>query len=258
MSTMSSLRNFAYAQARIQARYGQRPSEAAWRQLDGTGDFVLYLEHARASKLGPWVANFSASTKAHDIEARLRAGMCALIGEVAGWLPHAWGPAVRWTVHLTTLSALLHLSRGGEVQPWMRHDEGLAPLLAASSAASSSRFAGVPASIAQALAQGDWLLDAWLAEWRRLWPPVGERERRSLERLASMVRSHLRDFAHIAREHAWELRRTLEQKLSLLFRCIAFEPAAAFVYLALVALDLERLRAALVGRALYPQVRGAP
>ncbi|MEO6319668.1 MAG: hypothetical protein ABIR56_03325 [Polaromonas sp.] len=255
---MSSLRNFAYAQARIQARYGQRPSEAVWRQLSGAGDFVLYLEHARASKLRPWVASFSFSTEAHDMEARLRAAMRTLIGEVADWLPREWGPAVRWTVHLTTLSAVLHLSRGGEVHPWMRHDEGLAPLLAASPGASSSGFAGIPASIAQALAHGDWLLDAWLAEWRRLWPPMGERERRSLERLASVVRSHLWDFAHISREHAWEVRRTLEQKLSHLFRRIAFEPAAAFVYLALVALDLERLRAALVGRALYPHVRGVP
>ncbi len=254
---MSPHAGFAYAQARIQTRYGGRPSETAWRQLDGVSDFALYLERARATPLGPWVANLSPSTAVHEVESRLRAAMRALIDEVAGWLPREWRAAVRWAVHLVTLPIAQHLARGAEVDPWMRRDDSLAPLLAAASDGPGGRFACVPARRPPVPGQETWLLDAWLEEWRRLWPPMGEGERRSLERVAQGIGMHLRGFARVPPERAWEARRALQQTLQQQFRGAAFEPAAAFVYLALVALDLERLRAALVGRALYPPARGA-
>lgn len=255
---MSALGDFAYAQARMQARYGERTPELAWQQLEGVADFALYLEHARTTPLRRWVANLTPTTPVHELESRLRAGMRALIDEVAGWLPREWGPAVRWAVQLACLPVAQHLVRGAEVQPWMRSDDSLAAMLAAGpegAGGADGRLAGVPAHLLQASGQGGWLLDAWLEAWRALWPSMGRRERGSLEGVAQVMRAHLLGFARVPVERAWQARRALQQTLQLLFRRTAFEPAAAFIYLALVALDLERLRAALVGRALYPQLR---
>ena len=253
---MSAFVDFGYAQARIQARYGERPPELAWQQLDGAADFALYLEHARATPLRPWVANLSPSTPVHELESRLRAGLQALVEEVAGWLPRAWRPAARWAGLLAGLPVAQQLAGGAGVLPWMRSDDSLAPLLAARREGPGGRFAGLPTPLQRACGQDPtWLLDAWLESWRALWPPMGQGERRALEGLAQLLRSHLLGFARVPVADAWEARRALQRKLQQRFRRSAFEPTAVFVYLALVALDLERLRAALVGRALYPQQR---
>jgi hypothetical protein len=50
---------------------------------------------------------------------------------------------------------------------------------------------------------------------------------------------------------AWSLRRELRERLRLEFHRLPLEPLTAFAFLALVALDLERLRAALMERALF-------
>ena len=50
------------------------------------------------------------------------------------------------------------------------------------------------------------------------------------------------------------LDRTLQARLAPWLRRAAAEPAAAFVHLALCALDLERLRGELLRRALFPQI----
>jgi hypothetical protein len=50
----------------------------------------------------------------------------------------------------------------------------------------------------------------------------------------------------------------LRTRLAFVFRRYSFQPAAAFAHLALVALDLQILRGALVRRALVPeQVRAS-
>lgn len=251
---MSPLVEFAYAQARIQARHGARPSETDWQQLDGVADFALYLDQARGTPLAPWVANLGLATPVHELESRLRAALRALIEEVAGWLPRPWVPAARWTAQLLGLPLAQQLARGAEVQPWMRRDESLAPWLVASPAGPAGPLAGPSARLRLAARQGQaWLPDVWLEQWRGLWPPMGRAQREALEQLVQLMRPHLRGFAQLPAERAWEARRALQQRLQRLFRAAAFGPAAAFIYLALVALDLERLRAALVGRALYPQ-----
>jgi hypothetical protein len=55
-----------------------------------------------------------------------------------------------------------------------------------------------------------------------------------------------------------QLRDALRTRLAFMFRRYSFQPAAAFAHLALVALDLQILRGALVRRALVPeQVRAS-
>jgi hypothetical protein len=53
------------------------------------------------------------------------------------------------------------------------------------------------------------------------------------------------------------LRRALQARLSLLLRRATLEPAAAFIHLALSALELERLRGELLVRKLFMNAKVA-
>jgi hypothetical protein len=69
--------------------------------------------------------------------------------------------------------------------------------------------------------------------------------------LVATIVSHLERFKRVNVRDAWQERSALERELRRLFRKSALRPETAFCYLALVALDLERLRAALVRRVLW-------
>ncbi len=66
------------------------------------------------------------------------------------------------------------------------------------------------------------------------------------------IAAHLADFRNPATRDGETLRRALAARLTLLFRRAMLDPAAAFIYLALVAQDGERLRGELVRRAALP------
>jgi len=57
---------------------------------------------------------------------------------------------------------------------------------------------------------------------------------------------HQRQFLAAAPDRTWPLRRDLDHRLRHLFHVLLLQPAGLFAYLALVAVELERLRAALV------------
>jgi hypothetical protein len=98
---------------------------------------------------------------------------------------------------------------------------------------------------------------AWRAEWERRLPQSLAQGETSLSRLAVEVRKHGAAFAAAPPGPGWLLRRSLQARLSLLLRRTALEPAAAFIHVALCALDLERLRGELLGRALFAHRRPA-
>jgi hypothetical protein len=54
-----------------------------------------------------------------------------------------------------------------------------------------------------------------------------------------------------------EPRRALGSRLTHLYRRATLEPAVAFVFLALSALDMERLRGELLRRAIFPSIEMA-
>jgi len=57
-----------YAQARLQARHGQRVDEAAWRRIETMREFAPLLELARGTALRPWLVGIAADSTAHRIE----------------------------------------------------------------------------------------------------------------------------------------------------------------------------------------------
>jgi len=215
-----------YAQARIQARFGARPRPELWTALDAAPDLRAYLDAVRGTPLRAWTAGIEPGADLHRIDSALRARFEGHIGEVARWLPQEWRPAVLWLLRLFDLPAIQYMS-AGEAPEFVR---------------SRRKETG-------AARPGD-VRAAFVEEWARRWPARDAESSRGMGRILAAVSSHVERFARTEVRGAWRERAALERELRGLFRKSALRPDTAFCHLALVALDLERLRAALVLRAL--------
>lgn len=210
-----------YAQARLAARYGERPNEAAWRSIGVIRDLPALLDAARQGPFRRWVAGLAPDPDAHAIEAAMRASWRGLCDEVRSWMPAEWQPAVECACSLVDLPVVAYLARGEPPLAWMRDYPEPAP--------SADPDPGA-------------LLAAWRDEWNRRAPASARRD------------PILRELAHVLRSPS---RQKAAARLPLLYRRSVLEPSAAFVFLALSALDMERLRGELLRRALFPHLRMA-
>jgi len=250
---------FGYTQARIQARYGQLPAEPVWLQLASATAMGAYLEGARGTVLAPWVANLSGVSDVHDVEHSMRGTLAATIEEVARWMPEPWRLAMLWLLWIVYLPALRHLLEGGPVLRWMGEGHRLRPYLHPETVARRQPMVQAGAGpLVEAWELGRPLEAAWLEAWCGRWPPCGGRCAAPLTRLTEMLKAHARGFASLRPDQTWSSRQSLRQALRHFFRRHALQPAAAFSYLALVALDLEHLRAELTRRALFAPPEGSP
>jgi hypothetical protein len=174
-------------------------------------------------------------------------------------MPEDWQPAVRWFAVLVDLPTLQHLARDGAVLPWM-HDDPVYHELAEreSSGFGATPADGVLAPFAAGWSDPDRIGGLWLAEWRRRIPNAHRAETTLLYELVRAIGGHLAAFRDRTLRNGWPLRRALQARLSLLFRRAMLDPAAAFIFLALAALEVERLRGELLCRATFPGMPLAP
>ena len=242
-------RAFAYAQARLQARFGEQPGAGVWDSLQTLVELPALLEQIRLTSLRHWIVNISVSTPAHEMERLLRRRLRALVDEVANWLPAEWRAAVRWTEILPDLPALAHLLQGGEARSWMADETALQELARLEPALRAravlqSRFAPL-----LPFTDGETLGMRWLAEWRRRWPDGSKSERAALEQLVARTQAHVGQFAVDRSTSGWAARKHFQAEVTFLFRRRALTAAAAFAWLLLAALEVERVRAAIIERA---------
>lgn len=254
---MSGVKDFAYAQARLQARYGARPTPATWRRLEGIRDLAHLLQVAQRSELRPWVLQLTAHTSPHDLERQLREQLRGHILEMVRWYPPRWRAAIHWTARLIDLPALQHLLSEQLVWPWLEEDPTIRPFaLASREGRLEDRLqASDCASLLNGWREGEPLLETWLGRWRELWPAMSSNHRRPLESLIRLLREHLAALADIRSEQqsSEAARAALEEQLSRWFRRDILQPVTAFLHLALIARDLERLRGILLTRKLFPE-----
>jgi hypothetical protein len=248
---MSTTSKFAYLQARLQARHGERNDEAAWRRLQGATDFANYLQLAQQSALRPWVMSLHAGQDSSEIEQMLRRQFREHVDEVALWVPAAWRPAVRWVRRLPDLPALRHLLAGEPAPAWLRDDPGLRAFASEHIAIRQDAMLQSDCLVlAQAWQSGTPLWQAWLRHWQDLWP-ADTRERRGMEVLGRLLREELHEHQH-GTPGQWQDRlETLRAHLVSAFRRYSFLPATAFLHLALTSLELSRLRGDLLVRKLF-------
>lgn len=249
---MSAPAAFGYVQARVQARLAGLPREGDWQRLEATRSFSAFLEESRTTALKPWVVGLSGTSDAHDIDRGVRAIFRAEVDAAARWVPDAWRAAVRWVQWLPQLPVLAQGLRTGRAPEWMARDPFLAGLVGAQGELDRAALQAAGLGLlVEAAAEGRDLAEVWIVEWRGRCPSVRRRFRESLDRLAATLVDHQRQFLAAAPDRTWPLRRDLDHRLRHLFHVFLLQPAGLFAYLALVAVELERLRAALVSRALF-------
>ena len=238
-----------YAHARLCARFGHRPDELAWQRVETIRGLDAMLEGARASPLGAWIAGIAPDASIHAMELAMRAHWRERVAAIAAWMPAEWHASIEWCALLVDLPVLQHLARGGAVPHWLSGD----PLRATWGDDRARREPGPAALLASASLDPDRIASLWRAEWDRRLPVP--RERTLL----------LRETVHLLAEHAiafrgpppsdgWALRRALHARLARLFRRATLDPAAAFIVLALSALDFERLRGEILRRVAFPRL----
>lgn len=263
-----------YAGTRAAARLAWRPDERLWQRLHAARDLRALLDAARAAPVGNYLSGLAANARVDDVDAAFRAQWRARVAELAGWSPVAWRAALRWTTHLADLSAVAHLWTQPPLR-WMQADPvlasyaapatpgnrraalitgPLAPLgraLLAEAAATAQRTRGARRAPTADAAPLPAVAAAWIAHWRSLWPQVAgsAAQHADLEELGEAVLAHRRRFAQLPPSDTTAAREAFAARVLARLRVDPTQPVTLFAYLALLALDLERLRAECLAQA---------
>lgn len=240
------------ADARVHARHGERLDASGWRRIEVLREFAPALELARTTALRPWLVGITADSSVEEIEAALRGHWRRTVAEVADWMPARWRPAILWCAWLPELPLLQHLARGGDPPRWLDDDALWRAVATAPAETRSAVLAAGPASgLAAAWAAPEATGRTWLGAWRERLPARLGDAGAALDALVRALLAHAAAFVQAAPSQGWSLRASLQAQLVHLLRRSALQPAIAFVHIALCALDLERLRAELLRRAIF-------
>ncbi|RPH63178.1 MAG: hypothetical protein EHM83_10525 [Burkholderiales bacterium] len=250
---------FAYAQARMQSRFGERPVAADWQHLEATRDLGAVLQVLRGGKLARWTGRFAARPGVHEIERRLREEWLRAVDEVAAWQPEGWREATRWMRWIVHLPALQKLARGGRAPAWMRADAVLGPIVAREPRERGPALMGTPlAPLAAGFADPPDVARAWATHWQELWPRDAAARAPLAELLAAIRASRARLAQAPPEATSRDSIVTLERRLAQLFRRNPLSPTATAAYVSLMQLDLQRVRGLLAVRALRDAPVAAP
>jgi hypothetical protein len=246
----------AYAQVRMQSRHGARAPRSAWQRLGALADYRAFLEQARLTGLKSWLSNVSPISPPPGLEPLLRAQWRARLAELASWLPRPYAAALDWSATLPLLPALAHLLRGEPAYPWMLDEPALKTLAAADAGQREMLLAQTEFAPLAREPRELPLLDRWLRVWQRRLPPITARERRQVAALVRLLTSQRHAFVPGAvtpdTRAAWATRRAFHAKVVSHFRRGFLAASGVLAYVVLEALELERVRAALVTRAWFP------
>ena len=254
---MTVIHGIAYAQARIQSRYGKRADAGVWLKLHNIHDLGSYLQSAQQTPLRHWILGISSSHSSHDIELTLRQKYRRHVDEVAGWMPEDWKKTLQWIKRLVDLPVLQYLVDGGEPLPWMKSDPCINGFIADDPPLRLQAIRHEGNSImVDSWQQSGSILAGWLAQWGSLCPKSAHDDR-GLQTLVKLLHEQmpLQSSQQPSKQQAaqptdYEI---MFDRLRLVFRRYAFQPAAVYAYLAIVALDLHRIRSDLMQRLFFQQ-----
>ena len=247
---MSAYPGMAYAQTRIQSRYGERADAGVWLRLHNIHDLGSYLQTAQQTALHPWVLGLSATLGSDDIELALRQKYRRHVDEVAGWMPTGWQKPLRWIKRLADLPVIQHLIAGGEPHEWMKSDPAISDFVADDPSArlQALRRTGHNKLLESWQNSGS-LMSGWLSQWKHMRPDnrLADRGLNALERL---LQQHMQQQLEYKVASPADYEAILDQLRSV-FRHYAFQPAAACAYLAIIAVDCHRIRGDLMQRLYF-------
>jgi hypothetical protein len=252
---MANDARFAYLQARLQARHGDRPAADDWRVAEASTDLSHYLEAIRRTALRRWVGDINHEMEPEAIERQLRAAWREHVDQVATWAPEEWRAAVEWLRWLPDLPAVEHLMRGAKVPPWMRADPVLREFAFDEPQRRREALAELPLGPVQPEDEAvvPQVVDGWLEEWRRRLPAAGRDPDGELAQILEAIRNHVETMRSSDDTDGRALRSALAGRLARRFRRGAGTATALFSHLVLDGLELERVRAGVMARRLMPE-----
>lgn len=245
--------DFAYAQARAQARLRERLPEDAWRVIESSQGLPRYLASIRGTVLAPRTRHFPAAVTPHAIERALRDNWRAEVADVARWIPDHWREAVEWTAYIPYINAVDWLAKEKPVLPWMQDDPMLSDL---ADDDDNARRAALDASPFRPMLDVDGdgeLPDRWLAHWQSQWPSMNDEEATALRALVDAVLAWLAAGAvqGASLRDRREARVRLTSKAASMMHRHVEQPVVVFCHLLLFGLELKRLRDGLLRRSLF-------
>jgi len=177
------------------------------------------------------------------------------VDEVANWMPAKWHRPLQWIKRLADLPTLQYLLAGGEPLEWMKSDPEISDFTVddIQLRVQHIRSAGNQALVDSWQQRGS-ILSGWLSQWNSIRPEsiYSDQGLKSLEKLL------LEHMQLQTRQQGKTLPGDYEimlDRLRLVFRRSAFQPAAVCAYLAIVAIDVHRLRSDLMLRLFFQQVQ---
>jgi hypothetical protein len=247
--------DFAYAQARAQARLADRLSPARWRTVESSTDLGRYLLGLRGTALAPVVQPFTASASPHAIERALRRHWQSEVQQASLWVPRPFRDAVTWAAWLPYLDSVAYLLNGGAVELWMHEDDVLGPFF---DREADQRRQALESALGRLPPTGDFVPATW---WHDRWLerlPAGAAAIAGFTELSRLLRTFVSSDREPASPSATTddgLERLGEACARLLHR-LTGTPATVYCHLALTAIELMRLRGGLVRRSLVNASNG--
>jgi hypothetical protein len=248
---MTGPSGFAYAQARLQSRYGKRADTHIWLKLHNIHDLASYLQAAQQASLRPWALGISAKHSSHDIELALRQKYRHHVDEVANWLPTDWQIPLQWIKRLADLPALQYLLAGNSPLDWMKSDPDISKFTDDDPALRVRAMQEADcANLVSAWQQGDSMVTGWLAYWDKVRPQT-RAYNSGLQSMSRLLHAHLLLNARQASEALPADYGAINDELIAIFRRYTFQPAAVCAYLAIVAIDVNHIRSDLMQRLFF-------
>ncbi|MDH3757884.1 MAG: hypothetical protein OES93_08525 [Gammaproteobacteria bacterium] len=245
---------FSYAQARAQARQGDRLSADTWGLLESSVGLAQFLHLLRGTALASRVEHFSATTSPHVIERFLRLEWHREVDLAKRWVPARWRAAVAWTAWLAELPAISHLLQGGAAPAWMNEDPFLSPFAAEDADIVRSAIEEALPGLGADDGSGDDGRAGWLRHWRALWPDEAAGDPALADLVSLLGRPGIVGDA----KGVDDWRRDLELHALRILHGRREQPVTVYCHLLLSALELHRLRQGLLQRALFNDLdRGA-
>lgn len=241
--------DFAYAQARAQARHGDRLTPSRWRAVESSADLGRYIHALRGTALATAIQHFTGTAAPHTIERTLRAAWRTEVERASRWVPRGWRDSVTWAAWLPDLEAIGHLLDGRKILPWM-HEDAVLNRFALEDV--DERRGAIESHVGRlperdSFDAGQWWYEQWL---ERL--PTADLRGTGLDDLAHYLKAFRNTrwestSPSTARDETGE---AFEQQITRLLHRRAGRPVSVYCHLALTALELLRLRGGLVRHSL--------
>jgi len=243
-----SVKQYAFAHARIRARIGLMPNEGGWQRILDAGDLETTIEVMSTSGLGHWVSDFPRKPTADEIERRCLISLLGITLFISQLLPGHWKATGHWIARLPHVLQIRPLLSGSAENGFLLPGSPFTRVL---SQAVEQRYQSIQDSEYGIYLDPDKVPEArWAEQLNTQFPVVKGYEQQLIMRITQLLSEHQQALSSpLPAEQIWSQRKTLFEQLKYLLAGNPFHAGTLFVYGLLESIQFERVRAILLLRA---------